>query len=167
MPSFDAVIEPDLVELRNAVEQANKEIGTRFDFKGASAQVELSSPTPKTRELTLWADSDFQLEQVRDVLLARMSKRGVDARLLDFSATPQKMSHDKLKLAVAVKSGIDAELARKMQTTLKTSKLKLQAAFQGDALRITGPKRDVLQQAIALLRKEHPEWPLSFNNFRE
>lgn len=167
MPSFDAVIEPDLVELRNAVEQANKEIGTRFDFKGSSAQVELSSPTPKTRELTLWADSDFQLEQVRDVLLARMSKRGVDARLLDFSATPQKMSHDKLKLAVAVKSGIDAELARKMQTTLKTSKLKLQAAFQGDALRITGPKRDVLQQAIALLRKEHPEWPLSFNNFRE
>lgn len=167
MPSFDAVIEPDLVELRNAVEQAGKEVATRFDFKGSSAQVELASPTPKTRELTLWADSDFQLEQVRDVLLAKLSKRGVDARLLDFSATPQKMSHDKLKLAVPVKSGVDADTARKMQNALKASKLKVQSAFQGDALRVTGAKRDVLQQAIALLRKELDEWPLSFNNFRE
>lgn len=167
MPSFDAVIEPDLVELRNGVDQANKEIGTRFDFKGSSAKVEIASPTPSTRELTLWADSDFQLEQVSDVLRQRLSKRGVDARLLDFSATPQKMSHDKLKLAVPVKSGIDAETAKKMQATLKASKLKVQGAFQGDALRITGAKRDVLQEAIALLRKEHTDWPLSFNNFRD
>jgi len=167
MPSFDAVIEPDLVELKNAVEQANKEIGTRFDFKGSSAKVDLASPTPKTRELTLWADSDFQLEQVKDVLIGRLSKRGVDVRLLDFSATPQKMSHDKLKLAVPVKSGVDAETAKKMQAALKASKLKVQAAFQGDALRVTGAKRDVLQEAIALLRKELVEWPLSFNNFRE
>ncbi len=167
MPSFDAVIEPDLVELKNAVEQANKEIGTRFDFKGSSAKVDLASPTPKTRELTLWADSDFQLEQVKDVLIGRLSKRGVDVRLLDFSATPQKMSHDKLKLAVPVKSGVDAETAKKMQAALKASKLKVQGAFQGDALRVTGPKRDVLQEAIALLRKEMTEWPLSFNNFRE
>ena len=167
MPSFDAVIEPDLVELKNAVEQANKEIGTRFDFKGSSAKVDLASPTPKTRELTLWADSDFQLEQVKDVLIGRLSKRGVDARLLDFTATPQKMSHDKLKLAVPVKSGVDAETAKKMQTALKSSKLKVQAAFQGDAVRVTGAKRDVLQEAIALLRKELNEWPLTFNNFRE
>ena len=167
MPSFDAVIEPDLVELKNAVEQANKEIGTRFDFKGSSAQVDLATPTPKTRELTLWADSDFQLQQVRDVLLGRLSKRGVDARFLDFSATPQKMSHDKLKLAVPVKSGVDADTAKKMQQTLKASKLKVQAAFQGDALRVTGGKRDELQTAIALLRKELTEWPLSFNNFRD
>lgn len=167
MPSFDAVIEPDLVELKNAVEQANKEIGTRFDFKGSSAKVDLASPTPKTRELTLWADSDFQLEQVKDVLVGRLSKRGVDVRLLDFTATPQKMSHDKLKLAVPVKSGVDAETAKKMQAALKASKLKVQAAFQGDALRVTGAKRDVLQEAIALLRKEMNEWPLSFNNFRE
>lgn len=167
MPSFDAVIEPDLVELKNAVDQANKEIGTRFDFKGSSAQVELASPTPKTRELTLWADSDFQLQQVRDVLVGRLSKRGVDVRLLDFKGTPQKMSHDKLKLAVPVKSGIDADTAKKMQTALKTSKLKVQAAFQGDALRVTGAKRDVLQEAIALLRKELNEWPLNFNNFRD
>ena len=167
MPSFDAVIEPDLVELRNAVEQANKEIGTRFDFKGSSAQVDLATPTPKTRTLTLWADSDFQLDQVRDVLLGRMTKRGVDVRFLDFSETPQKMSHDKLKLSVPVKSGVDADTARKLQNALKASKLKVQAAFQGDAVRVTGAKRDVLQEAIALLRKELNEWPLSFNNFRE
>jgi hypothetical protein len=166
MPSFDAVIEPDLVELRNAVEQANKEIGTRFDFKGSSAQVDLVEPSAKQRELTLWADSDFQLQQVRDVLLARLAKRGVDARFCDFSATPQKMSHDKLKLAVPVKSGVDADTARKMQAALKASKMKVQAQFQGDALRVTGAKRDELQAAIALLRKELHEWPLAFNNFR-
>ena len=167
MPSFDAVIEPDLVELKNAVDQANKEIGTRFDFKGSSAQVDLSNPTPKTRELTLWADSDFQLDQVRDVLLGRLTKRGVDVRFLDFSATPQKMSHDKLKLPVSVKSGVDAETAKKMQQALKASKLKVQAAFQGDAVRVTGTKRDELHAAIALLRKELTEWPVSFNNFRD
>ena len=167
MPSFDAVIEPDLIELRNAVEQATKEIGTRFDFKGSSAQVDLVVASAKQRELTLWADSDFQLDQVRDVVLGRLTKRGVDVRFLDFSATPQKMSHDKLKLTVAVKSGIDADTARKMQNALKASKLKVQAAYQGDAVRVTGAKRDVLQTAIALLRKELPEWPLSFDNFRE
>ena len=167
MPSFDAVIEPDLVELRNAVDQAAKEISTRFDFKGSSAQVELSAATPKQRELTLWGDSDFQLEQVRDVLLGRLAKRGVDARFLDFSATPQKMGGDKLKLSVPVKTGVDADTARKMQNVLKASKLKVQAAYQGDAVRVTGAKRDVLQEAIALLRKELTEWPLTFNNFRE
>jgi uncharacterized protein YajQ (UPF0234 family) len=167
MPSFDAVIEPDLVELRNAIEQASKEIATRFDFKGSSAQVDLVTPTPKTRELTLWADSDFQLDQVRDVLVQRLVKRGVDVRFVDFSGTPQKMSHDKLKLSVPVKSGVDADAAKKMQNALKASKLKVQAAFQGDALRVSGAKRDVLQQAIALLRKDMDEWPLSFNNFRD
>ena len=167
MPSFDAVIEPDLVELRNAVDQAGKEIATRFDFKGSSAQVDLAAASPKQRELTLWADSDFQLEQVRDVLLGRLAKRGVDARFLDFSATPQKMGGDKLKLTVAVKTGVDADTARKMQNALKASKLKVQSAYQGDAVRVTGAKRDVLQEAIALLRKELTEWPLTFNNFRD
>lgn len=166
MPSFDAVIEPDLVELRHAVEQANKEIGTRFDFKGSSAQVDLLEPGAKQRELTLWADGDFQLQQVRDVLLARLAKRGVDARLFDFSATPQKMSHDKLKLGVPVKIGVDAETAKKMQAALKSAKLKVQAQFQGDALRVTGAKRDELQAAMALLRKELHAWPLAFTNFR-
>jgi cyclic-di-GMP-binding protein len=166
MPSFDAVIAPDLVELRNAVDQANKEIATRFDFKGSSARVDLAVATPKQSELTLWADSDFQLGQVRDVLLARLAKRGVDTRFLDFGGTPQKMGGDRLKLAVPIKSGVDAETGKKIQAALKASKIKVQAAYQGDAVRVSGAKRDDLQAAIALLRKELPDWPLSFDNFR-
>jgi uncharacterized protein YajQ (UPF0234 family) len=166
MPSFDTVIEPDLVELRNAVEQATKEIATRFDFKGSSAAVELAERSAKERELTLLGDSDFQLQQVRDVLLARLAKRGVDVRFLDFSGKPQKLGGDKLKLAVPVKSGIDAETARKVQGELKASKLKVQAQIQGDMVRVSGTKRDDLQAAMALLRKQLAELPLSFNNFR-
>ena len=166
MPSFDTVIEPNLVELRNAVDQATKEIGTRFDFKGSSAQIDLNDKSAKERELLLWGDSDFQLDQVRDVLLGRLSKRGVDIRFLDFSEKPQKMGGDRLKLRVAVKSGIDAESAKKIQVSIKASKLKVQGAIQGDAVRITGTKRDDLQAAMALLRKELPDLPLSFDNFR-
>ena len=166
MPSFDTVIEPDLVELRNAVEQANKEIGTRFDFKGSSAKVELADRSAKDRELTLFGDSDFQLQQVRDVLLTRLAKRGVDVRFLDFGGKPEKLGGDKLKLAVPVKSGIDAETAKKIQTLLKASKIKVQGAIQGDAVRVTGSKRDDLQSAIALLRKELADVPLGFDNFR-
>ena len=166
MPSFDTVIEPNLVELRNAVDQATKEIGTRFDFKGSSAQIDLNDKSAKERELLLWGDSDFQLDQVRDVLLGRLSKRGVDIRFLDFSEKPQKMGGDRLKLRVAVKSGIDAESAKKIQVLIKASKLKVQGAIQGDAVRVTGTKRDDLQAAMALLRKELPDLPLSFDNFR-
>ena len=101
------------------------------------------------------------------MLLARLAKRGVDVRFLDFSGTPQKMSDDKLKLAVPVKSGVDAETGKKIQALLKASKLKVQAAYQGDAVRVTGAKRDELQAAMALLRKELHEWPLSFDNFRD
>jgi cyclic-di-GMP-binding protein len=166
MPSFDTVIEPDLIELRNAVEQAVKEIGTRFDFKGSSADVQLADRSAKDRELTLFGDSDFQLQQVRDVLLARLAKRGVDTRFLDFSATPQKLGGDRLKLAVPVKSGIDADTARKITALVKGSKIKVQSQVQGDSVRVTGAKRDELQAVIALLRKELHEMPLSFNNFR-
>jgi len=167
MPSFDTVLEPNLVELRNAVEQANKEIGTRFDFKGSSAKLELADKSAKEREITLFADSDFQLGQVRDVLLGRLSKRGVDVRFLDLSAKPVKLGGDKLKQSVAVKSGIDAESAKKIQAALKASKLKVQGAIQGDAVRVSGNKRDDLQAAMALLRKEMAELPLSFDNFRD
>ena len=167
MPSFDTVLEPNLVELRNAVEQANKEIGTRFDFKGSSAKLELADKSAKEREITLFADSDFQLGQVRDVLLGRLSKRGVDVRFLDLSAKPVKLGGDKLKQPVAVKSGIDAENAKKIQAALKASKLKVQGAIQGDAVRVSGAKRDDLQAAMALLRKEMAELPLSFDNFRD
>lgn len=167
MPSFDTVLEPNLVELRNAVEQTNKEIGTRFDFKGSSAKVELTEKSAKEREITLFGDSDFQLEQVRDVLLAKLAKRGVDIRFLDLSAKPVKLGGDKLKQPVAVKTGIDAEHAKKIQQAVKASKLKVQAAIQGDAVRVTGNKRDDLQAAIALLKKQVDDLPLTFNNFRD
>jgi uncharacterized protein YajQ (UPF0234 family) len=167
MPSFDAVLEPNLVEVRNAVDQAGKEIGTRFDFKGSSARVEFNDKGAKQRELLLHADSEFQLDQVRDLLLARLSKRAVDIRFLDLTAKPQKMGGDKLKLAVPVKSGIDAESGKKIQAALKASKLKVQGAIQGDAVRVSGAKRDDLQAAMALLRKEMSELPLSFDNLRD
>ncbi len=167
MPSFDIVLEPNLVEIRNAVDQANKEIGTRFDFKGSSAKVELAEKSAKERDLTLLADSDFQLQQVRDLLITRLVKRQVDARFVDFSGTPKKRGGDKMELLVPVKSGIDAENARKIQTLLKNSKLKVQGAVQGDAVRVSGAKRDVLQDAIALLRREVTELPLTFDNFRD
>ena len=162
MPSFDAVLEPNLVEVRNAVDQTAKEIGTRFDFKGSSAKVEL-----KEKELTIWADSDFQIGQVMDILLAKLTKRGVDARFLDRSAKIEKIGGDKVKQLLVVKSGIDSDTAKKIQTFVKQSKLKVQAAIQGDTVRISGTKRDELQQAIALIRKEVADAPLSFTNFRD
>lgn len=167
MPSFDTVLEPDLVEVRNAVDQANREIGTRFDFKGSSAKVEITDKGGDKRELALWADSEFQLGQVRDLLLARMAKRGVDVRFLDPSAKPQKMGGDRLRQDVPVVAGIDAATARRIQAAVKASKLKVQAAIQGDTVRISGAKRDDLQAAIALLRKEIAELPLGFQNFRD
>jgi uncharacterized protein YajQ (UPF0234 family) len=167
MPSFDTVLEPDLVELRNAVDQANKEIGTRFDFKGSSAKVELLDKSATERELTLFGDSDFQLDQVRDVVLARMAKRSLDVRFLDLSAKPVKLGGDKLKLPVKVKTGIDSENAKKIQGAIKASKLKVQASIQGDVVRVSGAKRDDLQAAMAVLRKDMTELPLSFKNFRD
>ena len=166
MPSFDTVLEPDLVELRNAVEQTRKEIGTRFDFKGSDARVELAEKG-KERTLVLHADSDFQLGQVRDILLAKLTKRNVDVRFLDLSAKPEKVGGDKLKQTLPVKTGIDGEAARRIQTAVKQSKLKVQAAIQGDTVRVSGAKRDELQMAIALLKREVTDLPLSFNNFRE
>ena len=166
MPSFDTVLEPDLVELRNAVEQTRKEIGTRFDVKGSDARVELAEKG-KERTLVLHADSDFQLGQVRDILLAKLTKRNVDVRFLDLSAKPEKVGGDKLKQTLPVKTGIDGEAARRIQTLVKQSKLKVQAAVQGDTVRVSGAKRDDLQMAIALLKREVTDLPLGFNNFRE
>ena len=162
MPSFDTVLEPNLVEVRNAVDQTAKEIGTRFDFKGSSARVEL-----KEKELTIWADSDFQIGQVMDILMAKLAKRSVDARFLDRSAKVEKIGGDKVKQLILVKSGIDTDNAKKIQTLIKQSKLKVQAAIQGDTVRVTGAKRDELQAAMALIRKDIADAPLSFTNFRD
>ncbi len=162
MPSFDAILEPNLVEVRNAVDQTAKEIGTRFDFKGSSARVEL-----KDKALTIWADSDFQIGQVMDILLAKLSKRSVDVRYLDRTAAVEKIGGDKVKQVITVKSGIDTETAKKIQTAVKQSKLKVQASIQGDAVRVAGAKRDELQAAIALIRQTVTDAPLTFNNFRD
>lgn len=164
MPSFDAVIDPNLVELRNAIEQSNREIGTRFDFKGSSAHIDLAG---KDKEITLFADSDFQIAQVTEILLAKLAKRGVDLRYLDRSAKIEKVGGDKVRQLLVVRSGIESDVAKKMQTLVKQSKLKVQAAIQGDSVRVSGGKRDDLQATMALLRKDLPDLPLSFNNFRD
>lgn len=161
MPSFDTVLEADFVEIKNAVENAAKEIGTRFDFKGTSAAIEL-----KDKEITMFGDAEFQLQQVEDILRNKLTKRSVDVRFMDVQ-TPQKIGGDKLKQAVKIKNGIEADLAKKIQKLIKDSKMKVQASIQGDAVRVTGAKRDDLQAAMALIRKELPDHPLSFNNFRD
>lgn len=166
MPSFDTVMEPNLVEVRNAVDQSNKEIGTRFDFKGSDARIELSDKG-KDKDLTLYADSDFQLGQVKDILLGKLTKRSVDVRFLDMSAKVEKVGGDKVKQLLKVRSGIEQDLAKKIVAAIKGSKLKVQASIQGDAVRIQGAKRDDLQSAIALLKKDITDAPLSFNNFRD
>ncbi|MCU0931739.1 MAG: YajQ family cyclic di-GMP-binding protein [Serpentinimonas sp.] len=161
MPSFDTVLEPDLVEVKNAVEQTAREIGTRFDFKGSSAAIEL-----KDKEITLHADSDFQIGQVDDILRNKMAKRNVDVRFLD-AGKIEKIGGDKVKQVIKVRNGIATEDGKKIQQAIKASKMKVQAAIQGDAVRVTGAKRDDLQAAMALIRKEVPDLPLSFNNFRD
>ena len=161
MPSFDTVCEADFVEVKNAVENTAKEIGTRFDFKGTSAAIEL-----KDKEITLFGDADFQLQQVEDILRNKLTKRSVDVRFLD-KGDVQKMGGDKVKQVIKVKSGIESEQAKKITRIIKDSKLKVQAAIQGDAVRITGAKRDDLQAAMALIKKDVPDMPLSFNNFRD
>jgi uncharacterized protein YajQ (UPF0234 family) len=161
MPSFDVVSEANLVEVRNAIDQTNKEVGTRFDFKGSDARVE-----QKERDLTLFADSEFQLGQVRDIVNAKMTKRSVDVRFLDVGKV-EKIGGDKVKQVVKVKNGIESEAAKKIVKAIKESKMKVQASIQGDAVRVTGAKRDDLQAAIALLKKSITDMPLDFNNFRD
>jgi uncharacterized protein YajQ (UPF0234 family) len=161
MPSFDVVCEANLVEVKNAVDQSNKEISTRFDFKGTDARVE-----QKERELTAYADSDFQLSQVRDVLTGKMVKRNVDVRFLDIGKI-EKIGGDKVKQVIKIRNGIETEDAKKIVRIIKDSKMKVQASIQGDAVRVSGAKRDDLQAAIAMLRKEVTDLPLEFNNFRD
>jgi uncharacterized protein YajQ (UPF0234 family) len=161
MPSFDAVCEAELVDVKNGVENTAKEITTRFDFKGTSASIEI-----KDKEITLIGDAEFQLTQIEDVLRNKLTKRNVDVRFLD-AGDVQKMGGDKVKLVIKVRNGIESELGKKIQRLIKDSKLKVQAAIQGDSVRVTGAKRDDLQAAMALLRKEIIDVPISFNNFRD
>ncbi|HXX86374.1 MAG TPA: YajQ family cyclic di-GMP-binding protein [Casimicrobiaceae bacterium] len=161
MPSFDIVSEVNQVEVRNAVEQANREISTRFDFKGSDARVE-----HKDKELTLYADDQFKLKQVTDVLIGKLTRRSVDVRSLKFGNV-EKMSGDKVRQVVTIRVGVEQELAKKIVKQLKDSKLKVQGAIQGDAVRVSGAKKDELQNAIALVRKSITDFPLQFGNFRD
>jgi uncharacterized protein YajQ (UPF0234 family) len=150
-----------MVEVRNAVDNTAKEIGTRFDFKGTAAAIDL-----KDKEITLTGDAEFQLSQVEDILRNKLTKRSVDVRFLDMGDV-QKMGGDKVKQVIKVRNGIETEVSKKIQRMVKDSKLKVQAAIQGDAVRVTGAKRDDLQAAMALIRKDIADVPVSFNNFRD
>lgn len=163
MPSFDIVSEVNQVEVHNAVDQSNKEITNRFDFKGSDARIERSE---KEKKLTLYADDDFKLDQVRDVLTGKLAKRGIDVRCLE-PAEIEKVSGNKVKQSVAVREGVEQELAKKIVKLVKDSKLKVQASIQGDAVRVSSAKKDTLQDAIALVRKSITDFPLQFKNFRD
>jgi uncharacterized protein YajQ (UPF0234 family) len=161
MPSFDIVSQVDRQEVKNAVEQANREVSNRFDFKGSDARVEQAELV-----LTVFADDEFKLGQVSDVLRGRLAKRNVDVRCLEPGAI-EKISGDKVKRPLTVKVGIPVEKAKQLQKLIKDSKLKVAASIQGDALRVSGAKKDELQAAIQLVRKSVTDIPLQFINFRD
>ena len=161
MPSFDIVSEVNQVEVRNAVDQCNKEVTNRFDFKGSDARVEIADTV-----LTVFADDEFKLGQVRDVLTGKLSKRGIDVRCLE-NGTPEKISGNKMKQAVTVRAGVDQDLGKKIVRMVKDSKVKAQASIQGDSVRVSGAKKDVLQEVIQLVRKAITDFPLQYKNFRD
>lgn len=163
MPSFDTKLDPNLESVGNAVDTAMKEIGTRFDFKGSSASLEFKK---KEKQVIVYGDSDFQIDQVRDVLVSKLTKQKVDIRFMDVGKV-EKIGGDKVKQVVTIKSGIEAELAKKIVKVIKDSKMKVNASIQGEEVRIQGNKRDDLQAAMALLKKEINDVPLSFDNFRD
>lgn len=163
MPSFDVVSEVDMNEVTNAVDQAAREIGNRYDFKGSSAKVERQDAV-----LVAYGDSEFQLNQVTDILFQKLAKRGIDVAALDVGKV-ETISGDKAKQALTLRQGINAELAKKIVRLIKDSKMKVQAAIQGEQVRVTGKKRDDLQEVIALLRGKQAELvqPLQYTNFRD
>lgn len=160
MPSFDIVSEVDMPEVHNAVDQANREIGTRFDFKGVDASFELGESS-----IAVSAESDFQIHQMMDILKNKLVKRGIDLKCLDEGDIT--LSGKKALMTVQIQQGIEADLARKLVRMIKDAKLKVQTAIQGDKLRVTGKKRDDLQQVIAMLKDAKLDVPLQFNNFRD
>ena len=164
MPSFDFSSEVDMVALKNAIDLTGKKIVGRHDFKGTSAKVELNE---KDKIITLFADSDFQLNQIKDILFPEMEKKEPDSTKRLDSQTVQKISGDKVKQELKIKIGIESELAKKIVKLLKDSKLKVQAAIQGDAVRVTGAKRDILQEAISLVKKAITDFPIKYGNFRD
>ena len=164
MPSFDFSSEADMVALKNAIDVVSRQIDARYDFKGTSAKVELNE---KEKVITLFGDSDFQLDQIKDILFPAMEKKEKESvKRLDHQ-TVQKISGNKVKQELKIKIGIESELAKKIVKMIKDSKLKVQAAIQGDAVRVTGAKRDDLQSAIALVTKTITDFPIKYGNFRD
>ena len=161
MPSFDITSEVNKVELKNAIEQSNKEITNRFDFKGSDARIEQNE-----LQLTVYADDDFKLKQVMDVFQGKCAKRGVDVRALD-PKDAEKISGNKMKQLVDVKNGIEQETAKRIVKLIKDAKIKVQASIQGEAVRVSGAKKDDLQGAIQLVKSSVKEIPLQFGNFRD
>lgn len=161
MPTFDIVSEVDKQEIRNAIDQVNKEVSTRFDFKGSDARVEQVD-----YQLTVFADDEFKLEQVLDILRIKLTKRNVDVRCLD-TGQSEKVSGNKVKQVVTVKTGLDSELAKKVVRSIKDSKLKVQASIQGEVVRVSGAKKDVLQETMQVVKKLIDDFPLQFQNFRD
>jgi cyclic-di-GMP-binding protein len=161
MPSFDITSEVNKIELRNALDQSNREISTRFDFKGSDARVE-----EKDLVITLYADDDFKLKQVTDVLNARCAKRSVDVRAFD-AEPPETVSGGKMKQMIKVRNGIDSDTAKRIVKLIKESKIKVQTSIQGEAVRVSGAKKDDLQAAIQLVRKNVTDIPIQFGNFRD
>jgi len=160
MPSFDVVSEVDIHELTNAVDQANRELSTRFDFKGVDAKFALDDAS-----IALSAPSDFQLQQMNDILRARLTARKIDPRCLEPGDVETNVAG--ARQTIAVKQGIERELAKKLQSAIKDSKIKVESQINGDKLRVTGKKRDDLQAVMALLRGQAFERPLQFDNFRD
>jgi hypothetical protein len=160
MPSFDIVAEVDSHELTNAVDQMNREISNRFDFKGSDAKITL-----KEFEMNFEAASDFQLKQMRDIMVNKLSKRGIDNRCLDRGKVDERGL--RAYQAITVKHGIDKEDAKKITKMIKEKKFKVQAAIQGEQVRVTGKKRDDLQEVMAFLKASDIDLPLQFNNFRD
>ncbi len=161
MPSFDIVSKTDLPEVDNALQSARREIETRYDFKGSQCSIERSD-----QSLVINADDDFKLKQVQELLRGHMAKRKVDTRAFDFQK-PEKASGNSLRQTVAIKQGVDRELAQKIVKAVKGAKLKVQVAIQGDELRVSGKKRDDLQDAIALVKDQKIDHPLQYVNFRD
>lgn len=164
MPSFDIVSESDMVALKNAIDVAGRQIGNRYDFKGTSAAVEFSE---KDKTITLLGDSDFQLDQVKAIVFPEMEKKERDSTKRLQEGDVQKVSGNKVKQVLTLKLGIEQDLAKKLVKLIKDSKLKVQANIQGDTVRVSGAKRDVLQECIALVKKSITDFPLQFQNFRD
>ena len=164
MPSFDISSEADMVALKNAIDVASRQIDNRYDFKGTSAKVELNE---KDKVITLFADSDFQLDQIKDLLFPAMEKKETESTKRLDAQDVATISGNKVKQMLKIKIGIESELAKKIVRMIKDSKLKVQATIQGDAVRVTGAKRDILQEVIALVRKSITDFPLKYGNFRD